>query len=66
MGFLTRALMPHRVRRAMHPLRTLKWGATPRVAKRGYGLAHPAHHVANKAAYKVNRGLYGPHKRRRH
>jgi len=34
MGFLPRLLVPRGVRRAMHPVRTVKRAATPKVVKK--------------------------------
>ena len=41
MGFLTRALVPRSARRAMHPVRTAKSAATPRVVKQARSALNP-------------------------
>ncbi len=53
MGFLTRALVPRSVRRATHPVRTVRRAATPRSVKQAGRVLHP---VSN-AAYSVERSL---------
>jgi hypothetical protein len=41
MGFFSRMLVPRSVRRAMHPVRTAKSAATPRVVKRARRAMNP-------------------------
>ena len=53
MGFLTRALVPRSVRRATHPVRTVRRAATPRSVKQAGRVLHP---VSN-AAYSIERSL---------
>jgi len=53
MGFLTRALVPRGVRRATHPVRTVRRAATPRPVKQARRALHP---VSN-AVYGVERSL---------
>jgi hypothetical protein len=51
MGFLSRLLVPRGVRRAVHPVRTLKRAATPKVVKKARRAMHPV----NNAVYGVER-----------
>jgi len=53
MGLLTRTFVPRSVRRATHPVRTVKRAATPRVVKQARRSLHP---VSN-AVYSVERSL---------
>jgi len=53
MGFLSRLFIPRGVRRAMHPARTVKRAATPKVFKKARRSMHP---VSN-AAYAFERSL---------
>jgi DNA-directed RNA polymerase subunit K/omega len=53
MGFFSRLLVPRSVRRAVHPVRTLKSAATPRVVKRARRVANPV----DTALYEFERGL---------
>jgi Flp pilus assembly protein TadB len=53
MGFLSRALVPRGVRRAAHPVRTVKSAATPRVVKQARSALNPI----DTAAYSVERAL---------
>jgi hypothetical protein len=41
MGFFSRMLVPRSVRRAVHPVRTVKSAATPRVVKRARSALNP-------------------------
>lgn len=45
MGFLSRLLVPRGVRRAMHPVRTVKRAATPKVVKKATRAVHPLDNV---------------------
>jgi hypothetical protein len=51
MGFLSRLLVPRSVRRAMHPVRTVKRAATPRIVKKAERAMHPV----DNAIYSVER-----------
>ena len=53
MGFLTRLLIPRKVRRVAHPGRAVKRAVTPRSVKR---VSHALHPVSN-AKYSVERSL---------
>jgi len=53
MGLISRILIPRRVRRVAHPVRSVKRAATPRSIKK---LQHGLHPVRN-AAYGVERSL---------
>lgn len=61
MGFLTRRLMPRSVRRAAHPVRTVKRAATPKAVKQMRRAAHP---VSN-AKYSIERSLATKPRRRK-
>jgi hypothetical protein len=52
-GLLTRLLIPRKVRRVVHPVRTVKRAATPKSVKRARRAMHP---VSN-ADYAVTRSL---------
>jgi hypothetical protein len=60
MGFLSRVLVPRSVRRAAHPVRTVKRKATPNSVKRIRRAAHP---VSN-ATYSATRSLNTKPRRR--
>jgi hypothetical protein len=60
-GFLTRLLIPRKVRRAVHPVRTVKRAATPKSVRRARRALHP---VSN-AGYAVTRSLTTKKRRRR-
>lgn len=53
MGFLSRLLIPRGVRRAAHPVRTVKRAVTPKSVKQVRGAMHP---VSN-AKYSVERSI---------
>ena len=53
MGFLTRLLIPRKVRRIAHPGRAVKRAVTPKAVRRVRRLGHP---VSN-AGYAVERSL---------
>jgi hypothetical protein len=53
MGFLTRLLIPRSVRRAAHPVRTVKRAATPKVVKQARRAMHPI----DNAKYSVERSV---------
>jgi hypothetical protein len=60
MGFISRLLVPRGVRRATHPVRTVKRAATPKSIKRARRSLHP---VGN-AGYSVSRKLNTKPRRR--
>ena len=60
MGFLTRALVPRKVRRVAHPVRSVKRAATPKSVKRARRSLHP---VSN-AGYSITRKLNTKPRRR--
>lgn len=60
MGFLSKMLVPRGVRRAVHPVRTVKRAATPKAVKR---MQHAVHPVDN-AVYGVQRSLNTKPRRR--
>ena len=51
MGFLSRLLVPRKVRRAVHPVRAVKRAATPKVVKKATRAMHPI----DNAVYAVER-----------
>jgi hypothetical protein len=53
MGFLSRLLVPRGVRRAMHPVRTVKRAATPKIVKQTERAMHPL----DNAIYGVERSV---------
>jgi hypothetical protein len=53
MGFLSRLFVPRGVRRAIHPVRTVRRAATPKSIKRARRALHP---VSN-AVYSVERSV---------
>jgi hypothetical protein len=53
MGFLSRLFIPRGVRRAMHPVRTVKRAATPKSIKRARRALHPI----DNAVYSFERSL---------
>jgi hypothetical protein len=52
-GFLSRLLVPRSVRRAAHPVRTVKRAATPKVVKKATREMHPL----DNAVYGVERSV---------
>jgi hypothetical protein len=59
-GFLTRRLVPRSVRRATHPVRTVRRAVTPKPIKRARRAMHP---VSN-AKYSVERNLFTKKRKR--
>ena len=53
MGFLSRLFVPRSVRRAVHPVRTVKRAATPKAVKRATWAMHPL----DNAIYGVERSV---------
>jgi hypothetical protein len=60
MGFFTRMLVPRGVRRAAHPVRSVKRAVTPKVVKRARRALSPV----DNAAYSVERKLNTKPRRR--
>jgi hypothetical protein len=52
-GFLSRLLVPRKVRRAAHPVRAVKRAATPKVVKKARRAMHPL----DNAVYGVERSV---------
>jgi hypothetical protein len=65
MGFLSRLLVPRRVRRAMHPARTVRRAATPKSVKKARRPLHPVDNVVYCAERQVITSLRSGRKRRR-
>jgi hypothetical protein len=61
MGFFTRMLVPRGVRRAVHPVRSVKRAVTPKVVKRARRALSPV----DNAVYGVERKLNTKPRRRR-
>ena len=57
-GFITRALIPRSVRRAVHPVRAVRRAVTPRPVKRAMRALHPI----DNAIYGVTRKLNTHHR----
>lgn len=53
MGFLSRLFVPRGIRRAMHPVRSVKRAVTPKAIKKARRAVHPL----DNAAYAVTRSL---------
>jgi hypothetical protein len=53
MGMISRSVVPRKIRRAVHPVRTVKRAATPTVVKQ----ARRAKHPISNATYSVERSL---------
>lgn len=53
MGFLSRLLIPRGLRRALHPVRTVKRAATPKIVKRARRSLNPV----DNAAYSLTRAM---------
>lgn len=53
MGFLSRLLIPRSVRRAMHPVRTVKRAATPKAVKKARRALHPVDNIVYGAERQV-------------
>jgi hypothetical protein len=52
-GFLSRLFVPRGIRRAMHPVRSVKRAVTPKAIKKARRAVHPL----DNAAYAVTRSL---------
>jgi len=65
MGFLSRLLVPRGVRRAMHPVRTVKRAATPRVVKKARRELHPVDNIVYGAERQLITSLRSGRKRRK-
>lgn len=65
MGFLSRLLVPRSVRRAMHPVRTVKRAATPKAVKRARRALHPVDNVAYGIEREIITSLRSGRRRRR-
>ena len=65
MGFLSRLLVPRGVRRAMHPVRTVKRAATPKAAKKARRALHPVDNIVYGAERQVITSLRSGRRRRR-
>ena len=64
MGFLSRLLMPRRIRRAAHPVRAVKRAATPKVVKKATRAMHPLDNVIYGAERSISTSLRSGGKRR--
>lgn len=58
MGFISRLVVPRSVRRAIHPVRTVKRAATPPAVKQAQHALHPI----DNAVYRVERSLRAKHR----
>ena len=65
MGFLSRLLVPRSVRRALHPVRTVKRSATPKVVKNARRALHPVDNFVYGAERDVITSLRSGRKRQR-
>jgi hypothetical protein len=65
MGFLSRLLVPRGVRRAMHPVRTVKRAATPKVVKKAQRALHPVDNLVYNAQRPVITSLRSGREKRR-
>lgn len=63
MGLLSR-LLPRPVRRARHPLRTVRHKVTPRPVRRASYAWWSVRHPVRKAAYRAEDRALGRHRRR--
>jgi hypothetical protein len=54
MGMLSRMLIPRKVRRAAHPVRTVKRAATPKSIKKAQRSLHPVSNVKYGVERKIN------------
>ncbi len=65
MGFLSRLLVPRGVRRATHPVRTVKRAATPKAVKQARRALHPVDNIVYGAERQVITSLRSGRRRRR-
>jgi hypothetical protein len=65
MGFLSRLLVPRGVRRAVHPVRTVKRAATPKAVKKARRAMHPVDNIVYGAERQVITSLRSGRRRRR-
>jgi hypothetical protein len=64
MGFLSRLFVPRSVRRAMHPVRTVKRAATPKIVKRTERAMHPVDNAIYSAERSAVTSLRSGRKKR--
>lgn len=64
MGFWSRLLVPRGVRRAMHPVRTVKRAATPKVVKKARRAMHPVDNAIYGAERQVITSLRSGRRRK--
>lgn len=64
-GFLSRLLVPRSVRRAVHPVRTVKRAVTPKMVKQAQRSLHPVDSIVYGAERQVITALRSGRKRRR-
>jgi hypothetical protein len=65
MGFLSRLLVPRGVRRAMHPVRTVKRAATPKAVRKARRALHPVDNIVYGAERQAVTSLRSGRQRRR-
>jgi hypothetical protein len=65
MGFLSRLLVPRNVRRAIHPVRTVRRAATPKGVKKAQRALHPVDNIIYGAERQVITSLRSGRKQRR-
>ena len=65
MGFLSRLLVPRSVRRAAHPVRTVRRAATPKVVKTARRALHPVDNIVYGAERQVITSLRSGRKPRK-
>jgi hypothetical protein len=65
MGFLSRLLVPRSVRRAMHPMRTVKRAATPKAVRKARWAVHPVDNIVYGAERQVITSLRSGRQKRR-
>ena len=65
MGFLSRLLVPRSVRRAIHPVGTVRRAATPKAVKKAQRALHPVDNIVYGAERQVITSLRPGRKRRR-
>ncbi|ABK02412.1 hypothetical protein Arth_1017 [Arthrobacter sp. FB24] len=61
MGFITRRIVPRKVRRLAHPVRAAKRAVVPKPVRRALGTTRNVTHPVSALGYSAERAVFGPH-----
>jgi hypothetical protein len=65
MGFITRRIVPRKVRRLAHPVRASKRAVVPKPVRRALGTAQKVAHPVRTLGYSAEKAVFGPHSKTR-